>query len=844
MAKMEVIEWVSYVLVVFLVLVNGAYALYNPPDSYLIACGSSKNITFQGHTFVPDSQHSSLVLKTGNSFVASSNSSSTPFPIYDSARIFTDKASYSFEIQQEGRHWVRLYFSPIPNSGHNLASASITVVTDDFVLLSNFTFRNYNGSYMFKEYSVNVTSDTLSVTFIPSNGSVAFVNGIEVVSMPDELFVDQALALNPPAPFSGLSELAFETVYRLNMGGPLITAQNDTLGRTWVNDLKYLHVNSSVFNVSVSPSTIKYPAGVTPETAPNLVYATAETMGDPNVGNPNFNITWVFTVDPKFSYFIRVHFCDIMSKSLNTLVFNLFINTDTALGSLDLSSSTNDLAVPYYKDFISNTSAGFSTLTVSVGPDTMADITNATMNGLEIMKISNALKSLDGLYSVYSLLPRSPSKKNKIGIIVGSALGALTAIALVGFCYCCLVRHKSKSPQQGNSWLPLPLYGNSLTLTKNSTTSQKSGTASCISLTSTNLGRFFSFQEILDGTNKFDEKLLLGVGGFGRVYKGTLEDGTSVAVKRGNPRSEQGLAEFRTEIEMLSKLRHRHLVSLIGHCDERSEMILVYEYMANGPLRSHLYGTDLPPLSWKQRLEICIGAARGLHYLHTGAAQSIIHRDVKTTNILLDENFVAKVSDFGLSKTGPALDQTHVSTAVKGSFGYLDPEYFRRQQLTEKSDVYSFGVVLMEVLCTRPALNPVLPREQVNIAEWAMIWQKKGMLDQIMDQNLVGKVNLASLKKFGETAEKCLAEYGVDRPSMGDILWNLEYALQLQETSSALMEPEDNSTNHITGIQLTPLDHFDNSVNMMEGGNSCTDEDAEDATTSAVFSQLVNPRGR
>lgn len=363
-------------------------------------------------------------------------------------------------------------------------------------------------------------------------------------------------------------------------------------------------------------------------------------------------------------------------------------------------------------------------------------------------------------------------------------------------------------------------------------------------MASSSLGRFFTFQEILDATNKFDENLLLGVGGFGRVYKGTLEDGMKVAVKRGNPRSEQGLAEFRTEIEMLSKLRHRHLVSLIGYCDERSEMILVYEYMANGPLRSHLYGTDLPPLSWKQRLDICIGAARGLHYLHTGAAQSIIHRDVKTTNILLDENFVAKVADFGLSKTGPSLDQTHVSTAVKGSFGYLDPEYFRRQQLTEKSDVYSFGVVLMEVLCTRPALNPVLPREQVNIAEWAMTWQKKGMLDHIMDPNLVGKVNPASLKKFGETAEKCLAEYGVDRPSMGDVLWNLEYALQLEETSSALMEPEDNSTNHIPTIQLTPLEPFDNSVSMIDGGNSGTDDDAEDAATSAVFSQLVNPRGR
>jgi serine/threonine protein kinase len=842
MVKMKAVKLVPLVLTVILFMGHGSCASFTPVDNYLIACGSSKSFTFQDRTFVPDSDHSSLVLKSGNSSVASSNSS-VPSPIYQSARVFLGMGSYKFKIEQVGRHWVRLYFYPLPISGQNLNSASMSVVTDNLVLLNNFTFKNYNGSYMFKEYAINVTSDTFTLTFIPSNNSVAFINAIEVVSIPDEVLPDQALALNPTAPFSGLSELALETVYRLNMGGPLLTAENDTLGRTWENDVKYLHVNSSAKNVSVSPSNIKYPAGITPETAPNLVYATAETMEDPNVAIVNFNITWVFSVDPSFKYLVRVHFCDIVSKSLNTLVFNLFINFDIALGSFDISSLTSDLGVPYYKDFVSNSSAGSDILTVSVGPDTMADAANAIMNGLEIMKISNKARSLDGLLSVESLLPSSPSKKINIGIIVGSIGGAAAVLALIVLC-CCLVARKSKTTQQGHyPWLPLPLYGNSQTMTKMSTTSQKSATASCISLSSSSLGRLFMFQEILDATNKFDESLLLGVGGFGRVYKGTLEDGTKVAVKRGNPRSEQGIAEFRTEIEMLSKLRHRHLVSLIGYCDERSEMILVYEYMANGPLRSHLYGTDLPSLPWKQRLEICIGAARGLHYLHTGATQSIIHRDVKTTNILLDENFVAKVADFGLSKTGPAIDQTHVSTAVKGSFGYLDPEYFRRQQLTEKSDVYSFGVVLMEVFCTRPALNPVLPREQVNIAEWAMSWQKKGMLDQIMDPNLVGKVNPASLKKFGETAEKCLAEHGVDRPSMGDVLWNLEYALQLEETSSALMEPEDNSTNHIPGIPLTPLEPFDNSVSMIDGVNSGTD-DGEDAATSAVFSQLVNTRGR
>ncbi|GFZ04835.1 protein kinase family protein [Actinidia rufa] len=621
-------EVVASVLAVFdfVFMVHESTASFIPVDNYLIAC---------------------------NSFVSTSNSG-VPFPGYQSAWIFPSPLSYKFDIKQEGRHWVCLYFYPLQDSGHNLSSVPITVVTEDFVLLNNFTFKNYNGSYLFKEYAVNVTLDNLILTFIPSNNSVAFVSAIEVVSIPDELLPDQALALSHSAPF-------------------------------------------------VSPANIKYRAALTPEIAPNWVMPPLRPWEMP-----------------------MVHFCDIVSKAMNSLVFNLYINSDIARGSLDLSTLT----------------------------DTMADITSAIMNGLEIMKISNEARSLYGLLPIETILPVSSSKKSKTGIIVGSVVRALTVVGIVCFCYY-ISQVKDYTPGANM-------------------------TSSALVWNSNHDKNVHNFSE-----------------------------------------------EWNVRLHFISFLQSRP----------------VLQYTANGPLRSHLYGTDLPPLSWKQRLEICIGAARGLHYLHTGAAQSIIHRDVKTTNILLDENFVAKVADFGLSKTGPALDQTHVSTAVEGSFGYLDPEYFRRQ-LTEKSDVYSFGVDLMEVLCTRLALNLVLPRDQVNIAEWAMNWQKKRMLDQIMGQTLIGKVNPAFFKKYGETAEKCLAEHGVDGYQWVIFcgIWSMLFSLR--RTSSALMEPEDNSTNHMPVIPLISLEPFENSVSMVDGVTSGTDDDAEDAATSAVLSKLVNPRGR
>jgi len=612
--------------------------------------------------------------------------------------------------------------------------------------------------------------------------------------------------------------------------------------------------------------------------APPAVYDTARTLGDSNTVNSKFNVTWVLPVDSGHTYFVRLHFCEIIYSVISERVFNVYINNQTALSDFDVIAQAGKGNTPIYQDFIvSMFKSGMDNIWIQMGTSTAAtNYKDAILNGMEVYKVNNTVNSLAGPNpSVVATnpspssasTPQSSSSKSNVGIIAGVVVGGVVGliVAIVVICYCCPCKSlkKTKKPIPAPAWLPLPLHGGSTDNSKISTGSGKSGKSGAGSYGSSapsNLGRYFTLAELEDATNNFDESQVLGVGGFGKVYRGEIDDGSKVAVKRGNARSEQGLNEFQTEIELLSKLRHRHLVSLIGYCDEHNEMILVYDYMANGPLRSHLYGTDLPTLSWKERLEICIGAARGLHYLHTGSSQGIIHRDVKTTNILLDENLVAKVADFGLSKIGPALEQTHVSTAVKGSFGYLDPEYFRRQQLTEKSDVYSFGVVLMEVLCARPAINPALPREQVNMAEWAIKFQKAGLLDQIVDAKLQGSISPDSLKKFGDTAEKCLEERGIDRPAMGDVLWNLEYALQLQEASTggslekSIASPisigtfnisiEDSSTSQISiPPTLTAEANLDTSRSISTEHQSLTETSSEEHVGD-VFSQLINPQGR
>ncbi|XP_068310403.1 receptor-like protein kinase HERK 1 [Pyrus communis] len=806
-----------------------------PADNYLIDCGSLANTTVGNRVFLADNLASKYLSSPKDVVANVSLKSITSFddsPLYQTARIFPESSKYTFSISHSGRHWIRLYFYPFVFGSYDLSKAKFSISAQNFALLTDFSVQNTS----LKEFSVNVISDSLVITFTPSSNSFAFLNAIEVVSVPDQLITDDASYGSEK--FQGLTNQALETAWRVNMGGPRVSFENDTLWRTWVPDQSFL-VNENLAKDFSNIAAVKYDVGLaTEDIAPQTVYGTLTEMNSADNPNSNFNVTWEFTVDPGFQYLVRFHFCDIVSKSLNQLYFNVYVDSSNVAPDLDLSTATiNKLAVPYYLDTVT-ASIVRNKLRISIGPSAVNNAyPNAILNGLEIMKINNSAGSLSGTNAAVSSL--NSSSKSNIGVIVGASVGLFIAVALAGVLFI-LCRRRKRLADQGHSktWSPFSMNG-----TNSHTMGSKYSYGTTASAAS-NYSYRFPFGVVQEATNNFDESWVIGIGGFGKVYKGTLNDGTKVAVKRGNPRSQQGLAEFRTEIEMLSQFRHRHLVSLIGYCDDKNEMILIYEYMENGTLKGHLYGLGHPSLSWKQRLEICIGSARGLHYLHTGYAKAVIHRDVKSANILLDENLMAKVADFGLSKTGPEIDQTHVSTAVKGSFGYLDPEYFRRQQLTEKSDVYSFGVVLFEVLCARPVIDPSLPREMVNLAEWAMKWQKKGQLEQIIDSTLAGKIRPDSLRKFGETAEKCLADYGVDRPSMGDVLWNLEYALQLQEAEIP-GDAEENSTNMIGELspQINNYSNVDTNDSAVQFEVSSVD-DLSGVSMSKVFSQLVKSEGR
>lgn len=291
--------------------------------------------------------------------------------------------------------------------------------------------------------------------------------------------------------------------------------------------------------------------------------------------------------------------------------------------------------------------------------------------------------------------------------------------------------------------------------------------------------RQFTYSRVIQITNNFERTL--GKGGFGTVYYGKLDE-TEVAVKVLSSSSAQGYKEFQAEVKILLRVHHRNLTALVGYCVEGDKMVLIYEYMAKGNLADCLSDDNRNVLSWQRRLQIAQEAAQGLEYLHSGCKPPIVHRDVKNTNILLNNNFQAKLADFGLSRIFPTEGGSHVLTVVAGTPGFLDPEYYVTNRLTEKSDVFSFGVVLLEIVTSKPAISRTKDRK--HISQWVSSVVENGDVRGIVDPRLRGQFNINSIWKFVELAMACVSSTSSQRPTMNQVAIELNECLAIEMTKS------------------------------------------------------------
>ncbi|KAL7138845.1 hypothetical protein ABFS83_09G009400 [Erythranthe nasuta] len=741
------------VLLLFVCLLNTITASScNPTRStgdVSVNCGSSATSAAQeGREWLGDlnPKLSPLLQIKGSSVASSVISADDPVP-YKTGRLSRSRFSYTFQVNP-GQKILRLHFNPAPYKGFKMFNDLFDVEAGSFTLLRNFsaslTADALGVNSFVKEFCLDVEeNEQLVIVFSSSSseslGTYAFINGIEIISVP------------PSLSYFHKGDLGVQVI-----GKSLVYVDNN-IALEIIDRVNVKH--DSVLSSGSGHDMILLMSGGTKRKASKIN-----------------NITWKISVGVGFKYLVRLHFSELGFKiaRIGGVNFTLRINEKITDINIDMvrEKDDEDSILSWFRDYMvmmkGHKEDGKRDLVICLQSDDEFLDGHGPVKGFEIMKLSNPDNSLASPNPAPSSHESSYRTRQNLHRVLGHrnmvATAAITLLAAVN----------------------IILY-----------ISRQIWEASCIegenkpSARANQLCRRFSLDELQLATEDFSESHLIGRGGFGRVYKGLIDnERKTVAIKRQKLESHQGSREFLTEIETLTELRHVNLVSLIGYCNEHGEMILVYEYMACGTLADHLYkrsrkGKDHLSLTWKQRLTICIGAGRGLDYLHTG--HSLIHRDVKASNILLDENFVAKVSDFGLAKylSTSKLQQSHVSTKVKGTFGYFDPNYFSTGKLTMKSDTYAFGVMLLEVLSGRPAVDPRAAEDERILTKWARGKISDGNVDQIIASNLRGEISEDSLKAFVGVAESCLHDEPRKRLTMAQVVIQLEFALEQQEISKS-----------------------------------------------------------
>ncbi|CAN6540923.1 unnamed protein product [Malus baccata var. baccata] len=305
----------------------------------------------------------------------------------------------------------------------------------------------------------------------------------------------------------------------------------------------------------------------------------------------------------------------------------------------------------------------------------------------------------------------------------------------------------------------------------------------------------FTYEELALATEGFSDSNLLGQGGFGYVHKGVLPNGKEVAVKQLKAGSGQGEREFQAEVEIISRVHHRHLVSLVGYCMTGSERLLVYEFVPNNTMEFHLHGKGRPTMDWSTRLKIALGSAKGIAYLHEDCHPKIIHRDIKAANILLDFKFEAKVADFGLAKFSSDVN-THISTRVMGTFGYLAPEYASSGKLTDKSDVYSFGVMLLELITGRRPVDASQTYVEDSLVDWARPVLNRALeernFDELVDPKLQNSYDPNEMARMVACAAACVRHSARRRPRMSQVVRALEGDVSLSDLNEGIRPGQSN----------------------------------------------------
>ncbi|KAL6139890.1 hypothetical protein ACLB2K_058191 [Fragaria x ananassa] len=729
-------------------------------------------------------------------------------PPYQGVRLSHSEFTYRFNLTA-GQKFIRFYFYPASYTNLNSSKALFSVKAGDFTLLDNFnapaTADASGVETLYKEFCLSIHEEqslkTFNITFSPSQDANAFINGIQVMEMPTNRYYSAAESAGYR--YVGGSQLkyrienstALQTLYKLDIGGRselfyyyydnstyLLVSPPDGWNSS---DDVYLDALSKTISVQSYNGTIQLKFLKAPAySAEEYIYRSGRSLGMEKYMNKSYNLTWTFPVDSSFHYLLRLHFCEFEPGITESgdRTFQIVIENQAVEEEADIIQWSGGNGIPVYRDYVVYMSGPENKMKVNLSLTLAADekslYNDALLNGLEILKLfgSNVSYTAGNPDSQQVKRPKKSSESTLMIAIVAGVIASIIVFSATGF----LVFRRgwngkdSRSSHRG----------------KKSTKVHKSSSA-------TYFCRRFSLPEIKVATENFNATSIIGVGGFGNVYKGQIDGmATLVAIKKLKPDSSQGAHEFKTEIELLSQIRHRHLVSLIGYCNDKGEMILVYEYMACGTLRDHLYNTENPPLPWKERLQICIGAARGLQYLHSGVRGTIIHRDVKSTNILLDEHWAAKVSDFGLSKGTNDTSNTHISTLVKGSFG--------------------------------PAVIDTEDIRQASLAEWTKSCHQNGELDQIIDPILRGKIAAECLDKYTEVAISCIHDNGTERPSMTDVVRGLELALQLQQNT----EGNINSIERNVQTETTSSEQ------------SCAPNDSIKCISATIFSEINNPSGR